>query len=255
LAEARIAEQVVSCNYGVPTTIWETGRYAGSGRAQRDKAGIDTIYHRLGVGRIRSGVDRLMGDYGLSADLPLLVANEKGNFSRTQSRQVAACNLLPNVMQVPVPTSGERFAWRDLTAAGFARVDDIEVWSMDVERDRHYVADGIVVHNCLYGWADGASHTWLSDRAQTTVLEFDKPSRSADHPTTKPVDLFAYLLGNSCKKGGSVLDPFAGSGTALVAAEQTGRTAYLMELDPRYADVVIQRFETFTGKKAERVAA
>ncbi len=104
---------------------------------------------------------------------------------------------------------------------------------------------------CLYGWAEGASHTWLSDRAQTTVLEFDKPARNADHPTTKPVELFAYLMGNSCKPGGVVLDPFAGSGTALIAAQQTGRTAALVELDPRYRDVVIQRFELFTGQKAE----
>ena len=108
---------------------------------------------------------------------------------------------------------------------------------------------------CLYGWADSAPHTWLGDRAQTTVLEFDKPARNSDHPTTKPVDLFAYLVGNSCPPGGTVLDPFAGSGTALVAAEQTGRTAALMELDPRYCDVVVARYETLTGKKAERAAA
>ena len=86
---------------------------------------------------------------------------------------------------------------------------------------------------CLYGWMEGAAHTWLSDRSQTTVLEFDKPARSADHPTTKPVELFAYLLANSCKPGGTVLDSFAGSGTTLVAAEQSGRTAALVELDPR----------------------
>jgi hypothetical protein len=243
---------VVSCKYGVPTTIWETGRYAGSGWTQRDQVGIDTIYHRIGVDRIRSGVDRLMRDYGLSVDLPLLVANEKGNFSRTRSRQVAACNLLPNVMQVPVPTSGERFEWRDLTAVSFTQVDDLEVWSMDVERDRHYVADGIVVHNCLYGWADGAAHTWLSDRTQTTVLEFDKPAKNTEHPTTKPVDLFSYLIGNSCKHGGTVLDPFAGSGTTLIASELTGRTACLVELDPRYCDVVVSRYESVTGQKAER---
>lgn len=76
---------------------------------------------------------------------------------------------------------------------------------------------------CLYGWAEGAAHTWLGDRSQTTVLEFDKPARNADHPTTKPVELFAYLVGNSCPKGGVVLDPFAGSGTALIAAHQIGR--------------------------------
>ncbi|WP_439630649.1 DNA modification methylase [Gemmata sp.] len=104
----------------------------------------------------------------------------------------------------------------------------------------------------LYGWADGAAHTWLSDRSQSTVLEFDKPVKNSDHPTPKPVDLFAYLLGNSCPPGGTVLDPFAGSGTALVAAEQTGRRAALLELDPRYADVIIARYEQLTGKAAER---
>lgn len=89
---------------------------------------------------------------------------------------------------------------------------------------------------CLYGRA----HTWLSDRAQTTVLEFDKPARNTDHPTTKPVDLFAYLIGNSCKPRGLVLDPFGGSGTGLIAAERTGRSAALVELDPRYADVIVR---------------
>jgi DNA modification methylase len=105
---------------------------------------------------------------------------------------------------------------------------------------------------CLYGWADGAAHTWLSDRSQTTVLEFDKPAKNDDHPTMKPVGLFAYLMGNSCKPSGSVLDPFAGSGTTVIAAEQTGRTALLVELDPRYCDVVVKRFEAFTGLTAER---
>ncbi|MDY3563392.1 DNA modification methylase [Gemmata sp. JC673] len=107
----------------------------------------------------------------------------------------------------------------------------------------------------LYGWIDGAAHTWLGDRAQTTVLEFDKPAKSPDHPTPKPTELFAYLLNNSCPPGGLVLDPFAGSGTALAAAEQTGRSATLLELDPRYCDVIVQRFESLTGQKAERAAA
>lgn len=108
---------------------------------------------------------------------------------------------------------------------------------------------------CLYGWVDGAAHTWLADRTQTTVLEFDKPARNAEHPTMKPVELFAYLIGNSCPRGGLVLDPFGGSGTTLVAAEQTGRTACLLELDPKYVDVIVQRFETLTGTKAERMSA
>ncbi|QDU21271.1 DNA modification methylase [Urbifossiella limnaea] len=94
---------------------------------------------------------------------------------------------------------------------------------------------------CLYGWADGAPHTWLGGRAQTTVLEFDKPARNAEHPTMKPVALFQALLANSCPVGGVVLDPFGGSGTTLVAAEQAGRSARLLEVDPRYCDVILSR--------------
>lgn len=106
---------------------------------------------------------------------------------------------------------------------------------------------------CLYGWRDGAAHTWLADRSQTTVLEFDKPAKNADHPTMKPVGLFAYLVGNSCPRDGLVLDPFGGSGTTLVAAEQAGRAAALLELDPRYCDVVLKRYEAVTGKPGERL--
>jgi site-specific DNA-methyltransferase (adenine-specific) len=103
---------------------------------------------------------------------------------------------------------------------------------------------------CLYGWKKGAAHTWLADRSQTTVLEFDKPSRNGEHPTMKPVPLFSYLIQNSCAPGGMLLDPFGGSGTSLIAAEQTGRNARLMELDARYCDVIVRRWELFTGKKA-----
>lgn len=106
---------------------------------------------------------------------------------------------------------------------------------------------------CLYGWKDGRAHLWTSDRKQTTVLCFDRPSRSAEHPAMKPVKLFAYQMRNSTRPGARVLDPFAGSGTALVAAEQTDRTAYLMDLDPRCVDVILARWEAFTGQKAELV--
>ncbi len=103
---------------------------------------------------------------------------------------------------------------------------------------------------CLYGWKGGASHTWLNDRKQTTVLDFDKPTRSELHPTMKPVALFEYQIHNSCPEGGAVLDLFGGSGTTIIAAEQDGRCAFCMELDPRYVDATIQRYEEFTGVKA-----
>lgn len=106
---------------------------------------------------------------------------------------------------------------------------------------------------CLYGWKDGASHNWYSDRCQTTILEFDKPTRSADHPTMKPVELFAYQIKNSTKKGETVLDLFGGSGTTIIACEQTGRTAYCMELDERYCDVIIKRYENLTGDTAVKI--
>jgi len=103
---------------------------------------------------------------------------------------------------------------------------------------------------CLYGWKDGAGHLWAADRKQTTILEFDKPHRNGEHPTMKPVELFEYQMLNNTKGGDTVLDSFGGSGTTLIAAEKTGRAARLMELDPKYCDVIVRRWEDFTGKKA-----
>lgn len=104
---------------------------------------------------------------------------------------------------------------------------------------------------CLYGWKEGAGHLWAADRKQTTILEFEKPSKNGEHPTMKPVALFEYQLLNNTKGGDIVLDSFGGSGTTLIAAEKNGRVARIMELDPKYCDVIVKRWEDFTGKKAE----
>ena len=106
---------------------------------------------------------------------------------------------------------------------------------------------------CLYGWKDGASHYFINDRKQTTVIEENKPNVNALHPTMKPIGLMARLIKNSTKKNDIVLDTFGGSGSTLIAAEQLGRKAYLCELDPRYVDVIVERWENFTGKKAKKV--
>lgn len=106
---------------------------------------------------------------------------------------------------------------------------------------------------CLYGWKDGATHTWNSDRKQSTVIDIDKPFRSELHPTMKPVELFSYQIKNSSIKDENVLDIFGGSGTTLIACEQIGRNCFMMELDPRYIDVIIERWEKFTDKKAELI--
>jgi site-specific DNA-methyltransferase (adenine-specific) len=106
---------------------------------------------------------------------------------------------------------------------------------------------------CLYGWKEGAAHKWNTDRKQTTVLEFHKPNRNKEHPTMKPIDLFQYQMANSVRPDAVVLDSFGGSGTTLIAAERIKRQARLMELDPRYCDVIVKRWEDFTGNKAKHV--
>ncbi len=98
---------------------------------------------------------------------------------------------------------------------------------------------------CLYGWKDGAAHNWYSDRSQTTVLEYDRPKKSELHPTTKPVEMLIYLIKNSSQRGEIIIDFFGGSGSTLIAAEQTGRKAYLMELDEKYCDVIRKRWAEF----------
>lgn len=102
---------------------------------------------------------------------------------------------------------------------------------------------------CLYGWSAGTHH-WYKNRKQTTVLQFDKPNKSKEHPTMKPIKLFDYQIKCNTKPGEIVLDLFGGSGTTIIACEQNERAGYVMELDPKYCDVIIKRWETFTGQKA-----
>lgn len=99
----------------------------------------------------------------------------------------------------------------------------------------------------LYGWKNGGSHCWYGDRKQTTVLEFPKPSRNGEHPTMKPVELVQYCLNNSVKSGNVVLDCFGGSGTTLIASEKLNLRAHLMELDPKYVDVIVSRYCKYSG--------
>ena len=106
---------------------------------------------------------------------------------------------------------------------------------------------------CLYGWKDGASHNWYSDRKQSTVLEFNKPTKSELHPTMKPIELLAYQIRCSSKETDSVLDCFGGSGSTLIACEQLNRKCYMAELDPVYCDVIIERWEQFTNEKAVKL--
>lgn len=103
---------------------------------------------------------------------------------------------------------------------------------------------------CLYGWKSGAGHFWANDRKQTTILHFDRPSKSSQHPTMKPVNLMEYQIKNNTRGSDIVLDSFGGSGSTLIACEKTGRKARLMEFDPKYVDVIVKRWQDYTGRKA-----
>lgn len=106
----------------------------------------------------------------------------------------------------------------------------------------------------LYGWPEGATRHWCGDRDQGDVWAIKKPQKNDLHPTMKPVELVERAIRNSSRPGNVVLDPFGGSGTTLIAAEKSGRIARLIELDPKYVDVIVRRWEEFTGKQAIREA-
>ena len=120
------------------------------------------------------------------------------------------------------------------------------VWVKDTlvmgRADYHYRHESI-----FYGWKPGAAHQEPPDRKQDSVWEIPRPKRNAVHPTMKPIELITKALNNSSSTGDIVLDPFGGSGSTLIAAHQTGRIAYLMELDPHYCDVICKRFQQATG--------
>lgn len=95
---------------------------------------------------------------------------------------------------------------------------------------------------CLYGWKKKGKHNWYAGRKETSVWEFEKSKKNADHPTMKPIALLAYPIKNSSMTNSLVLDPFAGSGSTLIACEQTGRVCYAIELDEKYCDVIVKRY-------------
>ncbi|MCA0871359.1 site-specific DNA-methyltransferase [Seohaeicola saemankumensis] len=107
----------------------------------------------------------------------------------------------------------------------------------------------------LYGWPEGVKRRWCGARNQGDVWLIDRPAKNDLHPTMKPVSLVERAIGNSSRKGDLVFDPFGGSGTTLIAAENTGRKAVLLELDPKYVDVIVERWQRLTGLEARHAEA
>jgi len=162
---------------------------------------------------------------------------------------LAAANSRPGAVWYVAAPAGPQFAV-------FASVlEELKVWRQTLawvkdsmvlgHSDYHYKHEAI-----FYGWTPGAEHQAPPDRTRTSVLEFARPKASREHPTMKPLPLWAELLGNSSKRGGIVYDPFSGSGTTLLACEQLGRKCRTIEIEPRYADVAVIRWQQLTGKDA-----
>lgn len=99
----------------------------------------------------------------------------------------------------------------------------------------------------LYGFLQNGKHPWYSDRKQTTIWNYDKPKRNKNHPTSKPLDLLGYPICNSSQENGIVIDTFGGSGSTMMACEQSGRICYMLELDEKYASVILRRYVEDTG--------
>lgn len=154
---------------------------------------------------------------------------------------------------VASPSSGEVLPvfYSALAESGMAVRQQL-IWVKDVfvmgRHDYHYRHEPI-----LYGWKEGAAHSFEGGRSQDSVWEIPRPRRSESHPTMKPVELVSRGVVNSSRPGDLVYEPFAGSGSTIIAAEQTGRRCIALEIDPRYARVTIDRWEAFTGRTAEPV--
>jgi DNA modification methylase len=252
LTSTMCAEQVISVKYGIPTTHWEV---YGTPSGIRGPSDIRKIYDQLDLQDIHEGAVKALQAFGRRIEYPLVYAgNMHAKLGRRDPFRVRACNILPGFMSVPMVGPScvvEYVPVRHLDQQPYVG----PVYSLDVPVDRHYVADGIVTHNCFYGWREGAAHQFYGPNNATDLWHVKKinPSKMV-HLTEKPVELAVRAMQYSSLPGENVLDLFGGSGSTMIAAEQTNRKGFLMELDPPYCDVIVQRYEAFSGKKAERIS-
>ena len=280
---AQVMEQILTCKYGIPYTIWEQDRFGGE--PKRTQQQIASIYEALDIAEMERNAHRLLHDFNRFERFPFITKESKREKLSTRvTARIHACNLVPELMQLPIPTGGSEFEWRSIEAVTAEHFTGT-VYSLAVQQYQHYIADGIITHNCLYGWKDGAAHYFVDKRNLTTtieenlqkiddltkddlkqllqairrelpvsVIDCDKPKKNSDHPTMKPVPLIGQQVMNSSRKGETILDIFGGSGTTLIACEQLDRKCRMVEYDPIYVDVIIKRWEELTGGHAQLLA-
>ncbi|MEX2387734.1 MAG: DNA methyltransferase, partial [Phycisphaeraceae bacterium] len=252
-SEAATAEQIVSARYGIPTTFW-----IEANTSKRTLDQIASIYDQIDPHALHRGALWALSDHHRRLEYPFIRHGKtRAKYGRRVSFRTRACNVLPEAMEVPVPIGGPDFAW---TPVRHVEVQPYSgpVNSLDVEKYHHYVADGIVTHNCFYGWKEGAGHHFYGPNNVSDLWHVKKiPPQQMEHLTAKPAELGVRSMQYSTVAGENVLDLFGGSGSTLIGAEQTGRRAYLMEIDPAYTDLIADRYQRFTGQPAvlERTGA
>jgi DNA modification methylase len=186
----------------------------------------------------------------------LKIANDDLGIDGTRKLVAAALRLVPlragGAFYLASPAGPGHLAFLLALADAELTVHQTLVWVKNSlvigHSDYSYRHEAII-----YGWRSGAAHTFRGDRRQDSVWEIARPNRSETHPTIKPVELVERAIRNSCAPGDTVSDPFVGSGTTIIAAERTDRRCLATEIDPRYAQVAIERWQTFTGERATRV--
>ena len=251
VVEAQCAEQVLSCKYGIPTTHWEVDAWAKDPDRVRSQEMIAGMYGSLNLSALAARATLLLRDHRLERDHPFIIGGERLNFSRRATRLIRSCNVFAKIMQIPMPTLGDEFSWVTVTGNDATPFSGL-VYSMDVEKDQHYVADGLITHNCWYAVRKTGKGHWAGDRKQTTLWQIankDQDEKTV-HSTQKPVECMRRPILSNSSPGQAIYEPFMGSGTTLIAAETTGRVCYGIELNPAYIDVAAQRWQKFTGKEA-----
>jgi DNA modification methylase len=245
--EAMCAEQVVSVRYGIPTTFWNE-----TATCQRTHKQINGIYDRIDVFALHRSALWALSDHHRCLKYPFIVNGKtREKYGRRITFKVHACNILPGAMLIPIPKGkGPLLDWIPVSKVKTKPYNG-KVYSMDVEKYHHYIADGIITHNCFYGWKLGKGHRFFGPNNAPDLWHVKKiPPQKMDHLTAKPVELAVRAIQYSSKPGENVLDLFGGSGSTLLGCEQTGRKAFLMEIDSLYCDVIADRYQRFTGQKA-----
>lgn len=234
---------------------------------------------RADVARLTAGgqADVLWTDppYGVSyvgkTEESLTIDNDRLSADEMRELVTTACSLAPlrpgSVFYVASPAGPLHFEFMLALREAGLRMRQTLVWVKDRfvlgRSDFHYRHEPVLYGDIgekdhepiVYGWEEGEPHAFHGGRRLDTVWEIPRPGASREHPTMKPVELVARALEYSSRRGDAVYDPFVGSGTTLIACEQLGRQCWAMEIDPRYAQVVIDRWEQFTGQEAERLEA